>query len=113
VGTDPEYDRYFCRPNLHALHQEADEVAPREPVCVRQPRLHLPGKLRQPVHDRTKLLLQRSCFRCHGRLLFKLRQALSQPSEPRRKLAFLDQSLGIAVNQAGNPLLELGHLGRV
>ena len=57
VGAHPEDDGYLRRPDLHALDQQANQVAPREPVCSCQPHLHLLGKPCKPFHGNWFMVL--------------------------------------------------------
>ncbi len=74
-----------------------------------QPCLDPCGKLIQTTQDEREFTFQaRFIFDLLG-LCFDLLQTFSHPRYPGFKLSFVDQPLGIAINQPGDPLAQATH----
>ncbi len=67
------------------------------------------SKLIKATKDERQFTLQAGFIIDLLSLFFDLLQAFSHPCHPRFKLPFVDQSVGIAVNEPGNALLQASH----
>ncbi len=90
--------------DLNPFDQRANDLSTRQPIGFVQSCLDPSGKLIETTQDQPEFSLQtRFIFHLLG-LCFHLLQAFSHTCHPGFKLLFVDESLRITVNQAGNAL---------
>jgi hypothetical protein len=75
-----------------------------------EPSLHFRCKALQPPYNQTQF-----CFDCCLlfevlELVFQVVHPFTHPRHPRLKFLLVNQPLSIAINQTGNPSLELAYL---
>jgi hypothetical protein len=72
---------------------------------------HLSGNIIQPTHDEVQFTLKRFLVSQFLTLHFNRRDALAKPGHTRLECRFVDQSLGITLNETGYALPPLAPLG--
>jgi hypothetical protein len=110
VRLDPKDDLYLVIANLHSLHQRANDLALLAPLDVIETAVDfLPERIEAP-DDQVQVMLE-------GRLISELLtldldmgNALAQAGNAGLELRFLNQTLGIAVDQSGQTLAQLVQL---
>src|SRR5262249_60716148 len=100
-------DREVLVGDFNALHQRSDDITAHLPVRIGQPVTDLSGKCLYLPHQQPQLM------ECAGFLALTLQRflevgdALAQTADARRKFVFGDETFGIAVDEASEPLVQL------
>src|SRR5262249_24070063 len=106
----PEDDLDLARLDLHALHRRRAELPAGQPVGRLQPLPYLRREGLELAHQQPQVVLYPQLVGEPPRLLLAVPQALPQPGDPGLELPFVDEPLGVAINQPGQPLAQLVHL---
>jgi hypothetical protein len=110
VGVHAEHDVHRIPVHLDALDQGTNEVTARVPVRRRQAVAHLRGKLLQPPDHQPQLGVEGRFVGQLPCLRLQVGEALPQAPDPRLELAFVDEPLGVAIDQPRQALPQLVHL---
>jgi hypothetical protein len=112
TGAHAEDHVDALRGQLDALHDRPDDLAAQLPVSVSEAVPHLGGELVEAPDEEHKVLARRGGVGVLLRVRLEHGDALAQPPEPGLELRLQDQALRVAVDEPGEPLAQLGQLGR-
>ena len=105
-----EYDLDSIVAHFNALDEGADNVALPGTVELVEPVRHFRGKVLQATDDEAEISLTLRGSDSRFMALLELRQALLHTRNPWLKFAFVDKSLGVAVDQAVYAAPQGSHL---
>jgi hypothetical protein len=110
VGTDSKDNGDLFSGHLNRFDQRPDNLSTPVPVGVSQPSPYLGGKCVKSTDEQLQVVGR---VRLVGFLLYLLlegRDPLTQPPQARLELHFVNQALGIGVNETAKSLAQLAQL---
>ena len=108
---DPEHHMYQVMRHFHPLDQGADQLPLAQPVGGLQACVYSCSELFEAPNDQAQFRLQGGFIGETLALLFQMSDPLAQAGDPGFEFLFLDEPLGITVNQPGKALPEFPQLG--
>jgi len=106
---NPEHDTDLLLVDLNALDECPNDLSTSQPIGFMQSGLHSCGKLVEPTQDQRQCSLQTGFVSYLLGMCFHMLHPFSHACHPGLKLRFVNQSLGITINQACHPLSQPSH----
>src|SRR5262249_27996381 len=110
IWVDSKYDIDLVTRDFHPLDQRPDEVALARPIGGLQAVVECGRKVLQPANNQLQFPLHSGLIGQCLALLLEASEAVAQAGHPGFKLALVDKTLGITIDQSGDALAQLADL---